>query len=93
MKHAKLSEILLVCSDNLRLSANQNCWAAQLEIEQKSTAEINKYGWLVWSAHAYNSNKKNSLINSQRNGIGNFRNIDPKLVQFYGDEKMIKNRN
>ena len=78
MKHAKLSEILLVCSGDLRLSANQNCWPAQLEMEQKLTAAIEKFGWSVKRAHEYNSSKKHGFIDSQRMGIDIFRNIDPK---------------
>lgn len=78
MKHAKLSEILLVCSGDLRLSANQNCWPAQLEMEQKLTAAIEKFGWSVKRAHDHNSSKKHGFIDSQRMGIDIFRNIDPK---------------
>ena len=70
-------QILLVSSGDLRLSANQNCWAAQVEMEQKLTAAIEKFGWTVKRAHPYNSTKKHGFIDSQRMGMDIFRNIDP----------------
>lgn len=80
MRHAKFNKILLVYTGSLWLLVSQNCSPLQHEMEQKYTAEIKKSRQLVWPAHAYNSSQKNSLINSQRNGIANFGNIDPKLV-------------
>ncbi|WP_231490933.1 fucose isomerase [Pedobacter sp. Leaf170] len=47
-------------------------------MEQKLTAEIEKFGWSVKRAHAYDSSKKHGFIDSQRMGIDIFRNIDPK---------------
>ncbi|WP_316829910.1 fucose isomerase [Pedobacter aquatilis] len=79
MRPEKQNEILLVSSGDLRLSANQNCWAAQLEMEVKLTAAIEKFGCKVKRAHAYDSTKKHGFIDSQRMGMDIFRNIDPKL--------------
>lgn len=78
MKQGNSREILLVSSGDLRLSANQNCWAAQLEMETKLTKAIEKFGWTVKRAHSYNSTKKHGFIDSQRMGMDIFRNIDPK---------------
>lgn len=74
---AKQSEILLVSSGDLRLSANQNCWAAQVEMESKLTDAIEQSGWTVKRAHQYNSTKKHGFIDSQRMGMDIFRSIDP----------------
>jgi len=78
MKPAKQNEILLVSSGDLRLSANQNCWAAQLEMERKLTAAIEKLGCTVKRAHDYNPTTKHGFIDSQRMGMDIFRSIDPK---------------
>ena len=78
MRQGRQREILLVSSGDLRLSANQNCWAAQVEMERKLTLAIEQFGWKVKRAHSYNSTKKHGFIDSQRMGMDIFRNIDPK---------------
>ncbi|MES2447415.1 MAG: fucose isomerase [Bacteroidota bacterium] len=77
MKPGVQGQILLVSSGDLRLSANQNCWAAQAQMEQNLTAAIEKFGWTVKRAHSYNTTKKHGFIDSQRMGMDVFRNIDP----------------
>ncbi|WP_443939425.1 fucose isomerase [Pedobacter sp. MW01-1-1] len=77
MRQGNHAQILLVSSGDLRLSANQNCWDAQNEMEAKLTAAIEKLGWSVKRAHAYDSTKKHGFIDSQRMGMDTFRNIDP----------------
>jgi hypothetical protein len=69
--------VLLVASGDLRLSANQNCWAAQQEMEALLTTALQKQGWLVQRAHTYDDNKKHGFIDSQKMGIEVFRNINP----------------
>ncbi|MDT3404538.1 fucose isomerase [Mucilaginibacter terrae] len=69
-------QVLLVASGDLRLSANQNCWAAQAEMERLLTAAIEKQGWTAKRAHAYNETKQHGFIDSQKMGIEVFRNID-----------------
>lgn len=78
MRPDKSSEILIVSSGDLRLSANQSCWAAQAEMEQKLTAAIEQFGWTVKRAHPYNPDKKHGFIDSQRMGMDIFRSIDPE---------------
>lgn len=78
MRPDKPSEILIVSSGDLRLSANQSCWEAQAEMEQKLTAAIEKFGWTVKRAHPYDPDKKHGFIDSQRMGMDIFRNIDPE---------------
>lgn len=77
MKPGVQGQILLVSSGDLRLSANQNCWAAQAQMEQNLTAAIEKFGKTVKRAHPYDSAKKHGFIDSQRMGMDVFRNIDP----------------
>jgi len=77
MKQGVQGQILFISSGDLRLSANQNCWSAQLQMEQKLTAAIEKFGWSVKRAHAYNPIKKHGFIDSQRMGMDIFREIDP----------------
>lgn len=77
MKPGVQGQILLVSSGDLRLSANQNCWEAQAQMEQKLTAAIEQLGKTVKRAHTYNLIKKHGFIDSQRMGMDVFRNIDP----------------
>lgn len=77
MKPGVQGQILLVSSGDLRLSANQNCWEAQAQMEQNLTDAIEKLGKTVKRAHPYNSTKKHGFIDSQRMGMDVFRNINP----------------
>jgi len=72
-----MKSITLIASGDLRLSANQTCWAAQEEMEQKLAAAFSKFGCVINRAHAYDENKKHGLIDSQKMGIAVFENIDP----------------
>ncbi len=76
--HSTNKEVLLVASGDLRLSANQNCWAAQSEMEALLTAAIEKQGYTVKRAHAYDEVKKHGFIDSQKMGIEVFRKLDPQ---------------
>jgi len=69
-------EVLLVASGDLRIAANQNCWATQNEMEQLLTKAIEKLGWTVKRAHQYNDVKKHGFIDSQKMGMEVFRNLD-----------------
>lgn len=69
-------EVLIAVSGDLRLAANQNCWAAQDEMENMLRAAIEKQGWKVKRAHAYDAVKKHGFIDSQKMGMEVFRNID-----------------
>uniref|UniRef100_UPI003D7F8328 fucose isomerase n=1 Tax=Pedobacter sp. TaxID=1411316 RepID=UPI003D7F8328 len=77
MKQYNHEQILLVASGDLRPSANQNCWPAQLQMETALTKAFEKFGVKVKRAHAYDSTKKHGFIDSQRMGIDIFRTIDP----------------
>lgn len=77
MKPGVQGQILLISSGDLRLSANQNCWDAQAQMEQNLTVAIEKLGKTVKRAHPYNSTKKHGFIDSQRMGMDVFRTLDP----------------
>jgi len=68
--------IILIANGDLRLSANQNCWAAQSAMEAALTAAIEKEGRQVKRGHPYDPAKKHGFIDSQKHGIEVFRSID-----------------
>lgn len=68
-------EIWLVASGDLRLAANQLCWKAQETMEQQLTVAVERQGWRLRRAHAYDSTKQHGFIDSQRMGIEVFKNI------------------
>ena len=69
-------QILLVASGDLRLSANQQCWAEQKRAEDLLIAAIEKTGWSVKRAHLYDEEKQHGFIDSQKMGIEVFKGID-----------------
>ena len=73
---------LLVTSGDLRVTANQVCWPAQRDMEEKLTAAFARKGFKLVRAHAYNEAEKHGFISSQRQGMDVFMNIHPeaKLV-------------
>ncbi len=72
------NEVLLVTSGDLRLAANQACWPAQREMEEKLTAAFAQKGIKLVRAHAYNEKEKHGFISSQRIGMDVFMNIHPE---------------
>ncbi len=64
------NEVLLVTSGDLRLSANQVCWPAQRDMEEKLTAAFAQKGFKLVRAHAYDEKLKHGFISSQRHGHG-----------------------
>ena len=70
-------KVLLVASGDLRLSANQNCWAAQHDMEQRLVATVKAAGYEIERAHPYQESAKHGFIASQREGIEVFKKIDP----------------
>ena len=79
-KSAKVGkkDILLVASGDLRLSANQACWAAQEKMEQDLAAAVEAMGYRIVRAHPYKDDERHGFIGSQREGLEIFRTIDPK---------------
>ena len=76
MKETNPKEVLLVASGDLRLSANQSCWAAQADMESLLIAAVESQGWTVRRAHPFDEEKQHGFIDSQKMGIEVFRNID-----------------
>jgi hypothetical protein len=76
------NEIVLVTSGDLRLSANQECWPAQAEMEQKLRAVFEKEGYHIMRGHPYDEELGHGFIWNQRMGMDVFKNIpkDAKLI-------------
>lgn len=70
--------ILLVANGDLRLTANQTCWPAQLAMEQTLTAALARLGYKLVRAHPYKPEQKHGFIGSQKEGMEVFAGIDPK---------------
>jgi len=73
----KKNQIQLIASGDLRLSANQVCWPAQKEMEATLTAALGAEGYELVRAHAYDATTRHGFIDSQRQGMEVFKNIDP----------------
>lgn len=71
-------QVLLIASGDLRLSANQSCWAAQKEMEKQIEAAVKAEGYELVRVHAYNKKEKHGFISSQSQGMDVFKKIDPK---------------
>jgi hypothetical protein len=69
------NEIYLVASGDLRLSANQVCWPAQADMEQKIRDAFAAEGWTVKRAHPYDETLKHGFIWNQRMGMDVFKSI------------------
>jgi hypothetical protein len=75
--NANGSEVYLVASGDLRLSANQSCWPAQQEMERRLGRAVAEVGHTIVRAHAVNESAGHGFIASQREGMRVFRNIPP----------------
>jgi hypothetical protein len=71
-------EVLLITSGDLRLSANQACWPAQRDMEEKLTAAFRQKGINLVRAHPYDDALKHGFISSQRGGMDVFMKIHPQ---------------
>src|SRR5450756_1497611 len=79
---AGANDVFLVTSGDLRLAANQVCWAAQKDLEERLTSAFADQGFHLVRAHAYDPVEKHGFISSQRMGMDVFMRIpkDAKLV-------------
>ena len=71
----KPNEIFLIASGDSRLSANQICWPAQADMEQKIIATLADEGVTVKRAHPYDEEMKHGFIWNQRMGMDVFKSI------------------
>jgi L-fucose isomerase-like protein len=69
--------VILIANGDLRLSANQVCWAAQENAEKVVIAAIRKEGREVKRGHSYDAARKHGFIDSQKAGMRVFREIPP----------------
>jgi hypothetical protein len=76
-KRLKKNEVQLVASGDLRLSANQACWPAQLEMERRLGSALKQEGFTVRRAHKFKAKEKHGFISGQREGLDVFRDVDP----------------
>jgi hypothetical protein len=77
MNQSSSKKIHLVASGDLRLSANQMCWAAQAEMEKQIGAAVAKFGYEVVRAHPYDPVEKHGFVSSQKQGLEIFSKLDP----------------
>ncbi len=75
----KQNEMILVASGDLRLSANQTCWPAQEEMENKLKIAFKNLGINILRGHPYDPVEKHGFISTQRMGMDIFNRI-PKNV-------------
>ena len=69
--------ILLVANGDLRQSANEKCWPAQVAMEKQLTAAVAELGFKLVRAHPYKPKLKHGFISSQKEGMAVFATIDP----------------
>jgi hypothetical protein len=76
------NEAILIANGDLRLSANQVCWPAQQDMENRVIAAFAREGITVKRGHAYDPELKHGFIWNQRMGMDVFQNIHPdaKLI-------------
>lgn len=73
-----MREVVLVTSGDLRQSANQVCWPAQRELEERLTGAFRAAGVEVRRAFPVDPAKGHGFIASQRMGMDVFATIDPE---------------
>jgi hypothetical protein len=77
VKKVGKKQVLLVASGDLRLSANQVCWAAQKQMEDQLAQAVKACGYELVRAHPYKDDQKHGFIQSQKEGMEIFRTVDP----------------
>ena len=70
-----MKTVYLIASGDLRLVANQQCQAAQADMERQISAALAAEGWQVQRAHTVDPQKGHGFIDSQKHGMAVFRNI------------------
>jgi len=70
--------VYLIASGDLRLSANQRCWAAQARAEEAVIHAIRREGREVLRGHPCRPETGHGFIDSQKYGMEVFRNIPPQ---------------
>src|ERR1043166_6951260 len=73
----RAKHVYLMSSGDLRLSANQKCWAEQAKMETALSKTLRAEAWNVVRAHAFDKQKQHGFIDSQKMGMEVFRKLDP----------------
>ena len=73
-----VKEILLIASGDLRQSANQKCWPAQAQMEEKLMAAFKAEGFTLRRAHPFDEHLGHGFIHNQRMGMDVFTQIHPE---------------
>ena len=69
--------ITVVASGDLRESANQVCWDAQLQLETALASALERHGAVFHRGHSFDEDRGHGFISSQHHGMNVFRGIDP----------------
>jgi len=67
--------VILIANGDLRLAANQRCWAAQQRVEEAVANAIRREGREVRRGHSCDPEKGHGFIDSQKYGMEVFRQI------------------
>mgnify|MGYP003329251579 FL=1 len=76
VKKLKPKQVFIMANGDLRLSANQVCWAEQSKMEATLAKALKAAGWTAVRAHVYDRQKKHGFIDSQKRGMEVFRTMD-----------------
>ena len=77
LKKLKAKQVYILANGDLRLSANQVCWAEQSKMEAALSKALKAEGWVAVRAHGFDRKKKHGFIDSQKRGMEVFRTMDP----------------
>src|SRR5438270_11947618 len=70
--------VVVIANGDLRLSANQRCWAAQAQTEEIVMNAIRAQGREVRRGHTCDPAKGHGFIDSQKRGMEVFRSLPPQ---------------
>src|SRR5215813_5079635 len=70
--------VVVIANGDLRLSANQRCWAAQAHTEEAVMNAIRREGREARRGHGCDPEKGHGFIDSQKRGMEVFRSLPPE---------------
>src|ERR1700691_4417076 len=73
-----MQPVVLIASGDLRLAANQNCCAAQKQVEAAVSAAVESFGFSVTRGHPYDAQKQHGFLDSQKYGMQVFHGLPPE---------------
>lgn len=69
--------VYLAANGDLRLAANQQCWAEQEGMECRLAGAVSRFGRKLQRAHPFDPIKRHGFIDSQKMGLAVFEKVDP----------------